>query len=275
MSARILDGKRIADALLDDLAVRVEARVAAGKPRPGLAVVLVGGDPASAVYVRNKRKAGKKVGIHAYDHDLPADTTEAQLGVLIDQLNADPKVHGILVQLPLPGIPDAAPDQRIEPTQGRRRFPSRERRASGLAQFGRALPPRGITTGSPNTDRCAATTAGDSRGQNTRRPMALELIIAGCTTSHATVHAVEVWKRRYDRPTSSRGGGKANWCRASGSSRRHVIDSAKPHGRWRLVATSASRPIGGASGLPGRTVESTEDVASGCRTPAAPKPEAR
>ncbi|HQZ32556.1 MAG TPA: tetrahydrofolate dehydrogenase/cyclohydrolase catalytic domain-containing protein, partial [Arenimonas sp.] len=102
MTARILDGKGIAEALLDDLAQRVAARVAAGKPAPGLAVVLVGQDPASAVYVRNKRRAAKKVGIRAIDFDLPADTGDEELAALIDRLNADPAIHGILVQLPLP-----------------------------------------------------------------------------------------------------------------------------------------------------------------------------
>ena len=67
MTARILDGRRIAENLLDELKVRVDARVAAGMNRPGLAVVLVGGDPASAVYVRNKRRAAEKVGIQAHD----------------------------------------------------------------------------------------------------------------------------------------------------------------------------------------------------------------
>ncbi len=79
MTARILDGKRIADALLDDLAARVQARVDVGRARPGLAVILVGEDPASAVYVRNKRRACKKVGIKAYDYDLPADTGDADI----------------------------------------------------------------------------------------------------------------------------------------------------------------------------------------------------
>ena len=78
MTARILDGKRIADALLDDLARRVQVRIAAGQPAPGLAVVLVGQDPASTVYVRNKRRAAKKVGIRAIDYDLPADTSDAE-----------------------------------------------------------------------------------------------------------------------------------------------------------------------------------------------------
>ena len=107
MTARLLDGKGIADALLDDLAARVAARTANGRPPPGLAVVLVGQDPASTVYVRNKRRAAKKVGIRAVDYDLPAHTSEAELAVLIDQLNADPAIHGILVQLPLPGGRDA------------------------------------------------------------------------------------------------------------------------------------------------------------------------
>ena len=81
MTARILDGRRIAENLLDELKARVDARLAAGGDRPGLAVVLVGGDPASTVYVRNKRRAAEKVGIHAYDYDLPAGTSEAQLWV--------------------------------------------------------------------------------------------------------------------------------------------------------------------------------------------------
>ena len=99
--ARILDGKRIAEDLLDNLKAQVDARLADGKSAPGLAVVLVGNDPASAVYVRNKRRAAEKVGIRAIDHDLPADTSDAELLALIDRLNADPEVHGILVQLPL------------------------------------------------------------------------------------------------------------------------------------------------------------------------------
>jgi len=102
MTARILDGKRIADELLDSVAARVQARVARGKRVPGLAVVLVGEDPASSVYVRNKRRACARVGFRSLDFDLPATTTEAERRALIDRLNADDSVHGILVQLPLP-----------------------------------------------------------------------------------------------------------------------------------------------------------------------------
>ncbi|MBW3551384.1 MAG: hypothetical protein KY442_11435, partial [Proteobacteria bacterium] len=114
MTAKILDGKRIAEALLDDLKVRVDARMAAGGTRPGLAVVLVGGDPASGVYVRNKRRAAKKIGIRAIDYDLPATTTDAELLALIDRLNADPQVHGILVQLPLPDTAAKAVDRIVQ-----------------------------------------------------------------------------------------------------------------------------------------------------------------
>ncbi|WP_306581328.1 tetrahydrofolate dehydrogenase/cyclohydrolase catalytic domain-containing protein, partial [Dokdonella sp.] len=107
MSAQLLDGRRIADAVLERVAVRVNARRAAGLPAPGLAVVMVGDDPASAVYVRNKRRACKQVGFRSFDFDLPASTAQAELVALIDRLNADPQVHGILLQLPLPAAIDA------------------------------------------------------------------------------------------------------------------------------------------------------------------------
>lgn len=186
MPARILDGKRIADDLLDDLAVRVQARVASGKRRPGLAVVLVGEDPASAVYVRNKRKACKKVGIEAHDYDLPANTSEAELASLIDKLNADPKIHGILVQLPLPGNRDASDlIHRIDPRKDVDGFHPENVGHLALRQFGlRPCTPRGITTLLAYTDKPVrgqtAVIVGVSN--HVGRPMALELLIAGCTT---------------------------------------------------------------------------------------------
>ena len=147
-TSRILDGRRIAEELLDDLKVRVDARLAAGGARPGLAVVLVGGDPASSVYVRNKRRAAEKVGIEAFDYDLPEGTSEAQLLELIDQLNADPKIHGILIQLPLPGIPDANRlIQRIDPRKDVDGFHPQNVGHLVLREFGlRPCTPRGITT---------------------------------------------------------------------------------------------------------------------------------
>jgi len=186
MSARILDGKGIADTLLDELAARVEARIASGKARPGLAVVLVGEDPASAVYVRNKRKACKKVGIKAYDYDLPADTSDEKIAQLIDQLNADPKVHGILLQLPLPGNRDgSALIHRIDPRKDVDGFHPENVGHLVLRQFGlRPCTPRGITTLLAFTDKpvrgATATIVGVSN--HVGRPMALELLIAGCTT---------------------------------------------------------------------------------------------
>lgn len=102
MSAEIIDGKALSAAVKQEVANAVNARVTAGKTRPGLAVVLVGSDPASEVYVRNKRKGCEAAGVHSESYDLTADTSEAELLELIDQLNNKPEIHGILVQLPLP-----------------------------------------------------------------------------------------------------------------------------------------------------------------------------
>ncbi|WP_240127041.1 bifunctional methylenetetrahydrofolate dehydrogenase/methenyltetrahydrofolate cyclohydrolase FolD [Thermomonas alba] len=200
MAARILDGKRIADELLDSLKIRVQARLAAGKPRPGLAVVLVGNDPASQSYVRNKRRAADKVGIQAFDYDLPAGTSEAELLALIDTLNADPKIHGILVQLPLPGIRDAsALIERIHPHKDVDGFHPTNVGHLALRQFGlRPCTPRGITTLLAWTDRPvrgqSATIVGVSN--HVGRPMGQELLIAGCTvTSCHKFTPPEVLKR--------------------------------------------------------------------------------
>ncbi len=102
MSAKILNGNMIRDEIITGLAASVSEATATGKRAPGLAVVLVGADPASQVYVRNKENGCAKAGITSFSHKLPAETTEAELLTLIEQLNADPLVDGILVQLPLP-----------------------------------------------------------------------------------------------------------------------------------------------------------------------------
>jgi len=116
MTARIIDGKARAERLTGEVAAKVAERVAAGKPRPGLAVVLVGENPASQVYVRNKRRTTDAAGMLSFSHDLPVTTSQDALLTLIDRLNADPSVHGILVQLPLPKQidPDAV-TERIDP----------------------------------------------------------------------------------------------------------------------------------------------------------------
>src|SRR5262245_42065768 len=101
-SASIIDGKAVAAQVRADLAAKVAARVAQGRPAPGLAVVLVGEDPASQVYVRNKARSTAEVGMLSIEHKLPATTSEADLLAVIAELNRRPDVHGILVQLPLP-----------------------------------------------------------------------------------------------------------------------------------------------------------------------------
>ncbi|MBA2238027.1 MAG: bifunctional methylenetetrahydrofolate dehydrogenase/methenyltetrahydrofolate cyclohydrolase FolD [Lysobacter sp.] len=186
-TARLLDGKRIAEDLLDALKARVDARVAAGLSRPGLAVVLVGRDPASAVYVRNKRRAAEKVGIRAIDYDLPDDTSDAELLALVDTLNADSGVHGILVQLPLPDRRNATElINRIDAAKDVDGFHPENVGRLALRQFGlRPCTPRGITTLLAYTDRpvrgASATIVGVSN--HVGRPMMLELLIAGCTTT--------------------------------------------------------------------------------------------
>lgn len=114
--ARIIDGKALAAKLRERVAAQVAAL--AGTVRPGLAVVLVGEDPASAVYVRNKNRETQAAGMASFEHSLPADTPEAELLALVERLNRDPAVHGILVQLPLPdGIDSAKVLRAIDPAK--------------------------------------------------------------------------------------------------------------------------------------------------------------
>jgi methylenetetrahydrofolate dehydrogenase (NADP+)/methenyltetrahydrofolate cyclohydrolase len=105
-AGRLIDGKALAAAVRQALRPRVDALTATGR-QPGLAVVLVGDDPASAVYVRNKIKACEETGLRSWFDHLPASTSESELLARIQSLNADPAVHGILVQLPLPRHLDA------------------------------------------------------------------------------------------------------------------------------------------------------------------------
>lgn len=102
MTAQIIDGKRIAEEIRIGVAQEVIARKQAGLSVPGLATVLVGEDPASQSYVRSKHKACQEAGIQSFGFDLPATASQAEVEALVQKLNADPNVHGILVQLPLP-----------------------------------------------------------------------------------------------------------------------------------------------------------------------------
>lgn len=115
MTARIIDGKAIAAGFRAEFAIRV-ARLQAGGVRPGLAVVIVGEDPASKVYVRNKALACEAIGMHSEVHAIPADATQEELIRFVRSLNGNPAIHGILVQLPLPhGIHTRAVIEAIDP----------------------------------------------------------------------------------------------------------------------------------------------------------------
>jgi len=187
MVAKILDGKRIADELLDELRARVALRVAQGRGAPGLAVVLVGNDPASAVYVRNKRRACKHIGFNSQDFDLPDATVQRDLEILIDRLNADTSIHGILVQLPLPPHIDAnAIVNRIDPRKDVDGFHPENIGRLALRQRGlRPCTSRGVMTLLAHTDRAVrgehAVVVGVSN--HVGRPLVFELMLAGCTTT--------------------------------------------------------------------------------------------
>ncbi|MBK6435360.1 MAG: bifunctional methylenetetrahydrofolate dehydrogenase/methenyltetrahydrofolate cyclohydrolase FolD [Rhodanobacteraceae bacterium] len=187
MTARVLDGKRIADEVLNGIAARVRARVTRGQRRPGLAVVLVGQDPASAVYVRNKRRACERVGFVTKDFDLPATIDGAELYALIDQLNADPEVDGILVQLPLPAHVDATGlIQRIRPDKDVDGFHAENVGRLALRQPGlRPCTPKGIMTLLAHTDKPVrgrhAVIVGVSN--HVGRPLLLEYLLAGATVT--------------------------------------------------------------------------------------------
>ena len=109
MTAVIIDGKAIAQELREEIAEEVSQMVAAGLPAPGLATVLVGENPASEVYVRMKQRACAKLGIESFGHNLPVTVTQEEVEGLVSELNADPRVNGILVQLPLPAGLDEEP----------------------------------------------------------------------------------------------------------------------------------------------------------------------
>src|SRR5689334_15404938 len=117
MNAQVIDGNRIAAGIREEIGQEVRALRGTGRRAPGLAVILVGENPASQVYVRSKRKDCLEVGVdHSKSQDLDANVSEAELLALIDRLNDDPKVDGILVQLPLPAHIDAEKvTERIHP----------------------------------------------------------------------------------------------------------------------------------------------------------------
>ncbi|UAA37803.1 bifunctional methylenetetrahydrofolate dehydrogenase/methenyltetrahydrofolate cyclohydrolase FolD [Paraneptunicella aestuarii] len=187
MTAQIIDGKEIAKHIRERVALQVMSIVRSGKRRPGLAVVVVGNDPASQVYVQNKRKACEEVGFLERSYDLPADTTQKQLLTLVDDLNDDPEIDGILVQLPLPaGLDPSEILERIHPTKDVDGFhPYNIGRLAQRMPALRPCTPKGIMTLIESTSRPVkgldAVVVGSSNIVG--RPMALELLLAGCTTT--------------------------------------------------------------------------------------------
>jgi len=187
MTARIIDGKARALRLTNEVAAGVAARVAAGKAPPGLAVVLVGDNPASHVYVRNKRRMTDTSGMRSFAHDLPATTSQAELLALIDALNRDPAVNGILVQLPLPPQIDAdLVTERIDPLKDVDGFhPYNIGRLVLKRPTLRPCTPYGCMTLLKDTGEDLVGKHAVVIGQSNivGRPMALELLMERCTVT--------------------------------------------------------------------------------------------
>ncbi len=187
MSATIIDGKAIAAGIREEIRQRVQQRRRHGLRPPGLAVILVGDDPASRVYVSNKRRACEAVGFHSRAYDLPADVAQEALLDIIDELNADPAVDGILVQLPLPPhIDTEVVIERIRSDKDVDGFhPYNVGRLALRMPVLRSCTPRGIMT---LLNRCGIDPKGMEAvvvgaSNHVGRPMGLELLLAGATVT--------------------------------------------------------------------------------------------
>ncbi|ERH63469.1 methenyltetrahydrofolate cyclohydrolase [Pantoea dispersa EGD-AAK13] len=187
MAAKIIDGKTIAQQVRLEVAEKVQQRLAAGKRAPGLAVVLVGENPASQIYVANKRRACEEVGFVSRAYNLPASTSEAELLDVIDELNNDDAIDGILVQLPLPaGIDNVKVLERITPDKDVDGFhPYNVGRLCQRAPKLRPCTPRGIVTllERYNIDTYGLNAVVVGASNIVGRPMSMELLLAGCTTT--------------------------------------------------------------------------------------------
>ncbi|NAW53795.1 bifunctional methylenetetrahydrofolate dehydrogenase/methenyltetrahydrofolate cyclohydrolase FolD [Vibrio sp. V41_P2S12T139] len=187
MTAQNIDGTLISQTVRSEVAARVKARVEAGLRAPGLAVVLVGEDPASQVYVGSKRRACEEVGFVSKSFDLPASSSEEELLALIDELNNDDEIDGILVQLPLPaGINTTHVLERIHPEKDVDGFhPYNVGRLAQRIPKLRSCTPKGIITllERYNIELRGKHAVVVGASNIVGRPMTLELLLAGCTTT--------------------------------------------------------------------------------------------
>lgn len=187
MTAHIISGTAVSTQIKQTIADKISMHITQGKRAPGLAVVLVGADPASQVYVSNKRKSCEQIGIYSRSFDLPEQTSEQELLALIEQLNQDEQIDGILVQLPLPAhinsekiIEAISPDKDVDGFH-----PYNVGRLCQRIPTLRSCTPYGIVT-------LLSETGLNLRGKHAvivgasnivGRPMALELLMLGCTTT--------------------------------------------------------------------------------------------
>ncbi len=204
MTASFIDGKEIAKQLRDSVKEKVSLRIKNGHRVPGLAVILVGSDPASQVYVGSKRRACEEVGFISRSYDLPKTTSEQELLSLVDELNADDSIDGILVQLPLPeGLNSDLIIEHINPLKDVDGFHPSNVGKLVLRQPGlRPCTPKGIIT-------LIESTGVDTKGLDALvigasnivgRPMSLELLLAKCTvtTTHRFTKDLENKVRNAD-----------------------------------------------------------------------------
>lgn len=187
MTAKLIDGKAIAANLRQQIAQRVAQRREQGLRTPGLAVILVGSDPASQVYVSHKRKDCEEVGFISQAYDLPSETTQTELTDLIDRLNDDPAIDGILLQLPLPEhLESSSLLERIRPDKDVDGFhPYNVGRLAQRIPLLRPCTPKGIMTllESTGVDLYGKDAVVVGASNIVGRPMAMELLLAGCTVT--------------------------------------------------------------------------------------------
>lgn len=197
MTAQLIDGKKVSEKCLNTIRERVAQRVAQGLRVPGLAVILVGDNPASAVYVRNKNMACEKVGFQSFSYHLPNETTEDELLSLIKELNDNAAVDGILVQLPLPPHLDSQKIlEKINPDKDVDGFhPYNMGRLSQRMPLMRPCTPKGIMTllKEYNIDVKGKKVTIVGASNIVGRPMALEMLLVGATPTvcHRFTHDLD------------------------------------------------------------------------------------